>query len=73
MIIKTRNILAQFAKVGQSMDFKIERDVIGKCKIFSINKETNEIELEVESDVYYKYEDFLSASSDLRSFEIIQK
>lgn len=70
MIIKTRNIIAQFVKVGQVMDFKIERDVIGKCKIVSINKETNEIELEVNSEAYYMYEDFLDASNEQKSFEI---
>lgn len=64
MTIKTRNIIAQFARVGQEMDFKLERDVISKCKIVSINKETNEIELEVNSEAYSKYEEFLKESNE---------
>lgn len=70
MKIKTYNLMAQFVNVGQEFDFQIDRDIVGKCKVIGLNKETNEIEFELDKDSSVHFETFEKEILKHASFSI---
>ncbi|HHT7153112.1 hypothetical protein P4I89_08410 [Bacillus cereus] len=48
MKITMHNPVAPFVAIGQKLDFKIGKEVAGKCEIVSVDTETNAIGIELD-------------------------
>jgi len=68
--IKMKNLCAQFMEVGQVVDFQVEKDVVGKCKIINIDKENNEIELELDNDSSASMNQLVDSMDKVSTFSI---
>lgn len=70
MRIKTINISAQFVKIGETIDFQIEKDIAGKCNVIDVNKETNEITLELDEKSSINIESFMKENGSCSTMSI---
>lgn len=61
MKITMHNPVAPFVAIGQKLDFKIGKEVAGKCEIVSVDTETNAIGIELDRAASHAFH----ATSDL--------